>query len=131
VRKRCADELKSTNTFKRASRDPKKSRLVFLLPGARTMDIEHWRKEIDEVDVELLRLLNVRARLALKVGVLKRAKALPIVDPDRERLVLQRLQELNSGPLDQRAVDKLFRRIIRESKRIESVSVSYSGNGKS
>jgi len=26
-------------------------------------------------------------------------------------------------------VDKLFRRIIRESKRIESVSVSYSGNG--
>jgi chorismate mutase len=32
------------------------------------MDIEHWRKEIDEVDLELLRLLNVRARLALKVG---------------------------------------------------------------
>ena len=96
------------------------------------MDIEHWRKEIDEVDVELLRLLNVRARLALKVGALKKAKALPIVDPDRERLVLQRLQELNSGPLDQRAVDKLFRRIIRESKRIESVSVSYgNGNGNS
>ena len=95
------------------------------------MNIEHWRREIDEVDVELLRLLNVRARLALKVGALKRAKALPIVDPDRERLVLQRLQEMNNGPLDQRAVDKLFRRIIRESKRIESVSVSYSGNGKS
>ena len=85
------------------------------------MDIEHWRKEIDEVDLELLRLLNVRARLALKVGALKKAAALPIVDPDRERLVLRRLQELNSGPLDQRAVAKLFRRIIRESKRIESV----------
>ena len=96
------------------------------------MDIEHWRKEIDEVDLELLRLLNVRARLALKVGALKKAKALPIPDPDRERLVLQRLQELNSGPLDQLAVDKLFRRIIRESKRIESVSVSYgNGNGNS
>jgi chorismate mutase len=93
------------------------------------MDIEHWRREIDEVDVELLRLLNVRARLALKVGALKRAAALPIVDPDRERLVLQRLQELNNGPLDDRAVEKLFRRIIRESKRIESVSLSYSGNG--
>ncbi len=88
------------------------------------MDIEHWRKEIDEVDLELLRLLNIRARLALKVGALKRAAALPIVDPDRERLILQRLQELNGGPLDQRAVDKLFRRIIRESKRIETVSVS-------
>jgi chorismate mutase len=95
------------------------------------MDIEHWRREIDEVDVALLRLLNVRARLVLKVGALKRAAALPIVDLDRERVVLERLQELNNGPLDGRAVDKLFRRIIRESKRIESVSVSYSGNGNS
>jgi len=88
------------------------------------MDIEHWRKQNDEVDLELLRLLNIRARLALKVGALKRAAALPIVDPDLEREVLERLQELNSGPLDQRAVDKLFRRIIRESKRIETVAVS-------
>ena len=85
------------------------------------MDIEHWRREIDQVDLELLRLLNVRARLALKVGALKKAAALPIADADRERVVLQRLQELNSGPLDQRAVDRLFRSIIRESKRIESV----------
>ena len=85
------------------------------------MDIETWRKEIDEVDVELLRLLNIRARLALKVGALKKAASLPITDLDRERIVLQRLQELNSGPLDDRAVDKLFRRIILESKRIESV----------
>ncbi len=85
------------------------------------MDIEHWRKEIDAVDLELLRLLNVRATLALRVGALKKAASLPIPDPERERCVLQRLRELNSGPLDQRAVDKLFRRIIRESKRIESV----------
>ena len=87
------------------------------------MDIEHWRKEIDEVDLELLRLLNIRARLALKVGALKKAASLPIVDVDRERTVLRRLQELNDGPLDQRAIDKLFRRIIRESKRIESVGM--------
>jgi chorismate mutase len=90
------------------------------------MDIEHWRKEIDEVDVELLRLLNVRARLALKVGALKKAASLPISDPDRERVVLQRLQEMNDGPLDQRAVDKLFRRIILESKRIESVVEAHA-----
>lgn len=84
------------------------------------MDIEHWRKEIDAIDAELLRLLNTRARLALKVGALKKAADLPFCDPDRERYVLRRLQEINSGPLDELAVDKLFRRIIRESKRIES-----------
>jgi chorismate mutase len=85
------------------------------------MDIETWRKEIDEIDVELLRLLNTRARLALKVGALKKAASLPITDLERERVVLQRLQEMNNGPLDHRAVGKLFRRIILESKRIESV----------
>jgi len=35
------------------------------------MDIQHWRSEIDEIDRELLRLLNMRARLAIKVGTLK------------------------------------------------------------
>lgn len=83
------------------------------------MDIDHWRKEIDEIDAELLRLLNMRARLALKVGALKQAKQLPFCDPDRERSVLQRLQEINPGPLDERAVGKVFRRIIRESRRVE------------
>ena len=88
------------------------------------MDIEHWRREIDEIDKEILRLLNLRARLAIKVGTLKKAADLPFCDPERERYVLDRLQELNDGPLDHDAVGKLFRRIIRESRRVESTTVS-------
>ncbi|HET9477804.1 MAG TPA: chorismate mutase [Pyrinomonadaceae bacterium] len=84
------------------------------------MDIEHWRKEIDEVDAELLRLLNIRARLALKVGALKKSARLPFCDPNREQYVLTRLQDINTGPLDDRAVYKLFRRIIRESRRVQT-----------
>ena len=88
------------------------------------MDIDHWRKEIDQIDAELLQLLNMRARLAMKVGALKQAAHLPFCDPERERTVLQRLQELNSGPLDERAVGKVFRRIIRESRRVQGVGSS-------
>ena len=84
------------------------------------MNIEYWRAEIDEVDRELLRLLNRRARLAAKVGRLKRAAGLPFSDPDREHTVLRQLQQANTGPLDQRAINKLFRRIIRESRRVET-----------
>lgn len=87
------------------------------------MDIEHWRKEIDDIDAELLRLLNMRARLALKVGAIKQASHLPYCDPERERSVLQRLLELNDGPLDQRAVGKVFRRIIRESRRVQAAII--------
>jgi chorismate mutase len=83
------------------------------------MNIEYWRTEIDEVDRELLQLLNRRARLAMKVGTLKRAAGLPFCDPEREQVVLHTLQQANTGPLDQRAVTKVFRRIIRESRRIE------------
>jgi chorismate mutase len=121
VRKRCAEDLKSKhNTFKRASRDPEsRGWFCFCHTEALAMDIEHWRNEIDEIDAELLRLLNIRARLALKVGALKRTAHLPFCDPDRERYVLRRLQDMNTGPLDDRAVEKLFRRIIRESRRIQ------------
>ena len=87
------------------------------------MDIDHWRKEIDQIDAELLRLLTKRARLAHKVGALKQAAQLPFCDPDRERTVLQRLQEINPGPLDERAVGKVFRRIIRESRRVEAAQL--------
>jgi chorismate mutase-like protein len=84
------------------------------------MNIEYWRAEIDEVDRELLRLLNRRARLAAKVGRLKRAAGLPLSDPDREHTVLRQLQQANTGPLDQGAINKLFRHIIRESRRVET-----------
>ncbi|HEY2962408.1 MAG TPA: chorismate mutase, partial [Pyrinomonadaceae bacterium] len=94
--------------------------------GAVIMDIEYWRKEIDEIDAQLLCLLNMRARLALKVGALKKAKHLPFCDPDREQYVLTRLQDINTGPLDDRAVYKLFRRIIRESRRVQT-DVSKAG----
>lgn len=87
------------------------------------MDIEHWRKQIDEIDRELLRLLNMRARLAIQVGLLKKGANLPFCDPERERYVLGRLRELNDGPLDNEAVGRLFRRIIRESRRVESTTV--------
>lgn len=83
------------------------------------MDIEDWRAEIDLVDEELLSLLNRRARLALKVGALKRLGGLPLVDPERERIVLGRIEQLNTGPLDDRAVNSIFRRIIRESRNAE------------
>lgn len=87
------------------------------------MNIEYWRTEIDEVDRELLRLLNRRARLAIKVGALKRAAGLPCCDPEREMSVLSTLQQANTGPLDNRAITKLFGRIIRESRRMEGQAV--------
>jgi chorismate mutase len=93
------------------------------------MSIEDWRAEIDEVDNQLLRLLNTRARLAAKIGHVKREVGLPLSDEERERHVVQRMQSMNAGPLDESAVMKLFECIIRESRRVESAVVAVDQAG--
>jgi prephenate dehydratase/chorismate mutase len=83
------------------------------------MSIEDWRARIDEVDGELLRLLNRRARLAARIGALKRHAGLPLLDAVRERDVIARACRDNRGPLDDSAVVEIFRRVIIESRRVE------------
>lgn len=90
------------------------------------MTIEDWRAEIDAVDAELLRLLNARATLAIRVGESKRSAGLSVTDGAREREVVERARRANAGPLDSAAVARLFRRIIHESRRAETASLRES-----
>jgi len=90
------------------------------------MTIEDWRAEIDAVDEELLRLLNVRATLAIRVGESKRGAGLSVLDGAREREVIERARCANAGPLDGAAVARLFRRIISESRRAEAAALEES-----
>jgi chorismate mutase / prephenate dehydratase len=83
------------------------------------MELEKWRNQISALDNELLRLLNQRAELALKVGESKKDSGLSVCDHTREREVIERICSINAGPLDERAVIELFRAIIHESRRIQ------------
>ena len=69
------------------------------------------RENIDQVDSVLVKLLNQRAQWALDIGEVKKGANLPIYQPDREKAVLARVQQLNRGPLGQAAVQRLFERI--------------------
>jgi chorismate mutase / prephenate dehydratase len=84
------------------------------------MSIEDWRARINELDRELLRLLNERARIALKVGESKKEAGVSLCDHTREREVIERMCKANEGPLDDRAIVELFRAIIHESRRIQN-----------
>ncbi len=90
------------------------------------MSIKDCRTEIDAIDRELLRLLNTRARLAVKVGESKRAAGLSLSDRAREREVIESACSGNTGPLDERAVARLFRCIIRESRLVEALAIERS-----
>ncbi|HVG21380.1 MAG TPA: chorismate mutase [Blastocatellia bacterium] len=87
------------------------------------MSIERWRKEIDDIDEELIRLLNERSKCAIELGRIKRELGLPIYSPARESEVISHVERINPGPLDSHAVRRLFERIIDESRRIERITV--------
>ena len=82
-------------------------------------EIERLRRNIDEVDAVLVKLLNQRAMWALEIGVVKRGAGIAIYQPDREAEVVSQAGEVNQGPLSNDAVRRLFERIIDESRRLE------------
>ena len=80
--------------------------------------LEDWRSQIDALDAELLRLLNQRASIACEIAAIKVASGLPAYDGNRERQVLARVVEKNTGPLDHQSVTDIFSGIIRETRRL-------------
>jgi chorismate mutase len=79
--------------------------------------IRDRRKKIDGIDEKLVELLNLRAQLAIEIGEFKRRNRLNAVSPEREREILSRACETSAGPLDPKAVTRLFRAILSESRR--------------
>ena len=88
--------------------------------------IEDWRRKIDQIDAQILKLLNRRTRCAIALGQEKKRRGLPIRVPKRERELLKRLAAKNSGPLDHVAVRRIFKVIIAESRRLEARKASKS-----
>jgi chorismate mutase len=85
-------------------------------------EISDWRTRIDELDLDLVRMLNERARCAIEIGRIKRKKKMSIYDPRREEEIIRMVVEHNQGPLDSEGIRRLFERIIDESRRIERVT---------
>jgi chorismate mutase len=82
-------------------------------------DLVALRKAIDDVDGRLLELIAERVRLVLEVGAYKAVHDIPIYDPERERLLLERLTAQAPAPLEPETVRRIFERLIDESRRLE------------
>jgi chorismate mutase len=82
-------------------------------------DMAEWRKRIDEIDQEILKLLNERSQCAVEIGRYKKERNMPAWAPEREQEILRRVVKANTGPLDDAAVRRLFERIIDEARSLE------------
>ena len=91
-------------------------------------DLDGWRKQIDEIDQQLLKLLNERSRCAVEVGHLKKKMNLAAWQPEREAEILRNVVKANPGPLDDAAIRRLFERIIDEARSLERHAMERDGS---
>lgn len=93
-------------------------------PPESSAEMDEWRRRIDLIDDQLMRLLNSRSACAVEIGRIKNALGLPVYSPEREAWILDRVMRENPGPLDPTAVRRVFERIIDESRRLERIAAS-------
>ncbi|MCI0706018.1 MAG: chorismate mutase [Ignavibacteriae bacterium] len=82
-----------------------------------------WRKKIDDVDAELVKLLNARAQYAEEIGKVKQSLGMDAYSPEREEEVMKHVMAENPGPLSAHAIRRLFERIIDESRSVERLAM--------
>jgi len=78
------------------------------------------RREIDALDIELLNLLNRRARMVFRVAAIKEGQTEPrYYRPEREAALLRRIVAANPGPFRDREAAQLFREIVSSCRTLE------------
>lgn len=86
------------------------------------------RSQIDKLDLQILKLVNERARLAAEIGKIKNEHGAEVFSPAREEEVLQHVLEANKGPLDGATIRAVFREIMSGSRALQKVlKVAYLG----
>ncbi|MEM6750622.1 MAG: prephenate dehydratase [Planctomycetota bacterium] len=86
------------------------------------------RAEIDQLDARLIELLNQRARVVVDIGKVKQQTAGPIYAPERERRVLDRIHQLNQGPLPDSCIAAIWRELMSGSFALERpLRIGYLG----
>ena len=91
------------------------------------MDLDQLRLRLDAIDAQVLALLSERAGAVLDIGDYKRKHRLPIHVPERENNVVERLQKDNPGPLHEDAIERIYRAIIEEMRKLEEEHVGRVG----
>lgn len=93
-------------------------------------DLFEYRREIDRIDDEILRLLNERSKSVVEIGKLKKEKDAEanLHTPGREAAIIERLTKQNTGPFPTDAIRSVYREIMSASLSLEGPQkVAYLG----
>ena len=89
------------------------------------------RNKLDSIDNTVLELINERMKIVHQVGALKAQSGGAIYRPEREKAIIDRLEQINSkkaGLLNRSAIEALFLEIFAISRNIElPENIAYLG----
>lgn len=81
--------------------------------------IEELRRRVDEVDRDLVRALNERARIVQEIAAIKAGAGKPLFDPRREEEILQKVAGHNEGPIYDTSMREIFEIILHRIRDLE------------
>lgn len=88
------------------------------------MEIDDLRRRIDQLDRELVALISERAKCARRIGQIKRATAMPVYEPNRERTIYDNVRALNKGPLPDLEMTHIYERIIDVMRSLQQKDIT-------
>ena len=94
------------------------------------MSLEELRNQINKLDLQLVELLNERARIVVEIGKLKNKTGKPVYSPDREKEVFATITKANKGPLPDKCLTAIWRELMSGSFALERpLRIGYLGPG--
>lgn len=83
------------------------------------MTMEEYRKEINSIDDELIKLLERRFNVVLKIGQYKKKNNLPIYDETREKMVIENCVNRLENKNYSRNIEEVYHQIMDTCKDLE------------
>jgi len=84
-----------------------------------TKKINSLRKNIDELDDQMIDLVVQRLAIAKEIGDIKETNGIEVIDPYRESQIINRFAEKLAGTLEKKDITAIFEPIYSISKRLQ------------
>ncbi len=85
-------------------------------------DLNECRKQIDDIDEQILNLLNNRAEIVMEIAEVKKRDNVSFYIPEREKAIVDRLKSLNKGRFPNETLEVVFKEIFCASLTLEQPS---------
>ena len=86
-------------------------------------ELRRYRAAIDRIDNRIARLLKKRLAMVKQVGRMKRERGMAVVQPEREKEILARIDRAASDTETRDYLDALYRALFKASYRVEGEDV--------